>query len=205
MSSSGTRDRSFVTKFNMACNCRSYKVLLAPLSIRQRRDSASSGQQPRSRMMIFESSSLPLATWMSAMKPSPSFSSCSPLPRTCCLDSLMVTESPRLNFKRSSWTLGGSCKEPISLPGSSQPMIVTFFGSLRPKTPMAGRPSSVQPKRWSSASVMRCVRRLICRSSSMCSRCIRMQKCPKYSAAITFLSLTCRRPFSLLVSSFSMA
>mmetsp|Transcript_139135 Transcript_139135/g.432921 ORF Transcript_139135/g.432921 Transcript_139135/m.432921 type:complete len:208 (-) Transcript_139135:292-915(-) len=47
MRSSETRGRGFVTKFSIACSCRSYSVLLAPLSMRQRRDMASSGQQPR--------------------------------------------------------------------------------------------------------------------------------------------------------------
>mmetsp|Transcript_30043 Transcript_30043/g.84641 ORF Transcript_30043/g.84641 Transcript_30043/m.84641 type:complete len:245 (-) Transcript_30043:1073-1807(-) len=171
--------------------------------MRQRRDIASSGQQPRRRITTW-ASSRPRAGRRSATKPSPIFSSCSPF-RTCCRDSEMVTESPRLNFSRSKVVEGGRARAPISLPGSSQPMIVTFFGSRRPKTPVQGRPSRHQPRRWSSISGRRCVRRLICRSSSMCSRCMSMQKWPKYSAAATLLSCVTRRPFSRWPSIFAMA
>mmetsp|Transcript_81241 Transcript_81241/g.213280 ORF Transcript_81241/g.213280 Transcript_81241/m.213280 type:complete len:216 (-) Transcript_81241:1122-1769(-) len=137
---------------------------------------------------------------MSAMKPSPIFSSCSPL-RTCCFDSEIVTESPRLNLNLSNWVFGGRQSEPISLPGSSQPIMLVFLlGSRRPKTPVHGRPSMAHPSRCSSASGRRVVRRLICRSSSRCSRCMSMQKWPKYSAAGTELSGVTIRALSLLGS-----
>mmetsp|Transcript_20594 Transcript_20594/g.58698 ORF Transcript_20594/g.58698 Transcript_20594/m.58698 type:complete len:439 (+) Transcript_20594:1447-2763(+) len=196
MSSSDTRGRALVTRLSMACNCRSYKVLLAPLSMRHLLDIASSGQQPRSRITIC-ASSRPFVGRKSAMKPSPMFSSRSPR-RTCCRDSAMVTESPRLNFKRSKFVFGGNTNAPISLPGSSHPIIVCFFGSRRPNTPLHGRPSRVQPNRCNSPSGRRCVLRLICRSSSMCSRCISMQKWPKYSAAACELSCVTKRAFKAL-------
>mmetsp|Transcript_71189 Transcript_71189/g.192465 ORF Transcript_71189/g.192465 Transcript_71189/m.192465 type:complete len:368 (-) Transcript_71189:1660-2763(-) len=203
MSSSETRGLSFMHKLSSACSWRSYSVLFAPLSMRQRLDMASSGQQPLSLMTICDSSR-PLDIRMSAMKPSPIFSSCSPL-RICCLDSEIVTESPRLNFRRSNCTLGGSAKAPISLPGSSQPIMVTFLGSRRPNTPVQGKPSSVHPRRCSSPSGRRWVRRRICLSSSMCSKCISMQKCPKYSAAGTELSCVARRALRLLMFNLSSA
>mmetsp|Transcript_85915 Transcript_85915/g.185491 ORF Transcript_85915/g.185491 Transcript_85915/m.185491 type:complete len:434 (-) Transcript_85915:1010-2311(-) len=202
--SSETRGRDFVSRFSSAWSWRSYMVLLAPLSMRQRREHASSGQQPRSLTTIW-ASSRPLCGRMSAMKPSPIFSSCSPL-RICCLDSEMVMESPRLNLKRSNWVFGGRQSEPISLPVSSQPIMLVFFlGSRRPKTPVHGRPSMDQPRRCSSASGMRVLRRLICRSSSRCSRCMSMQKWPKYSAACTELSGVTTRAFSRWGSSLLMA
>mmetsp|Transcript_136267 Transcript_136267/g.436003 ORF Transcript_136267/g.436003 Transcript_136267/m.436003 type:complete len:246 (-) Transcript_136267:1151-1888(-) len=171
--------------------------------MRHRLPMASSGQQPRSRMTSW-ASSRPRLGLRSAMKPSPIFSSVSPL-RTCCLDSEMVTESPRLNFRRSKFVFGGKHSEPISLPLSSQPIMETFFGSLLPKTPVQGRPSRHQPSRCSSASGSLWVRRLICRSSSMCSKCMSMQKCPKYSAASLLLSCVTKRPLSLFRSTCLMA
>mmetsp|Transcript_5702 Transcript_5702/g.14510 ORF Transcript_5702/g.14510 Transcript_5702/m.14510 type:complete len:245 (-) Transcript_5702:118-852(-) len=171
--------------------------------MRHRLDAASSGQQPRNLMMIW-ASLLPFCVRRSAMKPSPIFSSCSPL-RTCCLDSAIVTESPRLNLSLSNWVLGGRTRQPISLPGSSQPIIVVFLGSRRPKTEVHGRPSKHHPRRISSLSGRRVLRRLICRSSSMCSRCINMQKWPKYSAACTELSWVTTRAFSLLGSRAEIA
>mmetsp|Transcript_83034 Transcript_83034/g.177974 ORF Transcript_83034/g.177974 Transcript_83034/m.177974 type:complete len:245 (-) Transcript_83034:917-1651(-) len=166
--------------------------------MRQRLVIASSGQHPLNLITSWAWPLLP-ADRMSTTKPSPSFSRSTPL-RTCCLDSEIVTESPRLNLSLSKVTLGGSPSAPISLPGSSQPIMVTFFGSRRPKTPVHGSPSRHHPSRCSSPSLIRCVRRLICRSSSMCSRCMSIQKWPKYSAAATTLSWVTIRAFSLLGS-----
>mmetsp|Transcript_67873 Transcript_67873/g.209856 ORF Transcript_67873/g.209856 Transcript_67873/m.209856 type:complete len:223 (-) Transcript_67873:505-1173(-) len=119
-----------------------------------------------------------------------------------CRDSETATESPRLRRKRSKLAPGGSANPTCSEPGSSQPTRTVFLGSRRPKTRTTISPSNAQPIRTRSASgILRALRRS-CRSSSRCSKCIRMQKWPKYSADAADLSCVTSLPLKAATSTF---